>query len=152
MDCGSQGGKQKTESDIRKAVSMSIGMARCLSDAVSILCDCFLARANDMDSDPLWKRFYTVQMCSYLIAKKNLDVSEPEGDMVHDLIRDTWLGIRDYMENSAFGPVSNPDKWFRTIRIDFPVDPFDSCCSFFRGELHLVCQNDTDKKAQTKTV
>ena len=91
-------------------------------------------------------------MCSYLISKTNLDVSEPEGDMVHDLIRDTWLEIKDYMENSAFGPVSNPDKWFRTIRIDFPVDPFDSCCSFFRGEMHLVCQNDTDKKAKTKTV
>ena len=152
MDCGSQGGKQKTESDIRKAVSMSIGMARCLSDAVSILCDCFLARANDMDSDPLWKRFYTVQMCSYLIAKKNLDVSEPEGDMVHDLIRDTWLDVKDYMENSKFGPVSNVEQWFRTIRIDFPVDPFDPCCSFFRPQLQLVCQNGTEKQGKAGTV
>ena len=143
---------EKTQRECMERIQSSLKRAECVRNAIEILCACFLARANDNDSDPLWKRFYNIQMCSYLISKKNLDVSEPEGDMVHDLIRDTWLEIKDYMENSAFGPVSNPDKWFRTIRIDFPVDPFDSCCSFFRGEMHLVCQNDTDKKAQAKTV
>ncbi|MBP5756258.1 MAG: hypothetical protein J6W39_01590, partial [Spirochaetales bacterium] len=52
------------------------------SRSLGILCDCFLARANDCDEDPLWKKFYRIQMSIYLIAKKNLEISEPEGDMV----------------------------------------------------------------------
>ena len=143
---------EKTQKDSLRCIRMSVKRAECIRNAVDILCACFLARANDNDSDPLWKRFYNIQMCSYLISKKNLNVSEPEGDMIHDLIRDTWLEIRDYMENSAFGPVSNPDKWFRTIRIDFPVDTFDPSCSFFRSEMRLVCQNDTETVEKTKTV
>ena len=115
--------------------------------------ECFLMRAKDNDEDPLWRRFYRIQMSSYLCCKKNLEVSAPEGDMVHDLIRGVWEDdVKDYMENSKFGPVSNVEQWFRTIRIDFPVDPFDPCCSFFRPRLQLVCQNGTEKQGKAGTV
>ena len=72
-----------------------------MRDALLTLCDCFLARAHDNDEDPLWKRFYSIQMSSYLISKRNMEVSAPEGDMVHDLIRDTWQNLKDDIENIA---------------------------------------------------
>ena len=117
--------------------------------AVETLCECFLMRAKDNDEDPLWRRFYRIQMSSYLCCKKNLEVSAPEGDMVHDLIRGVWEDdVKDYMENSKFGPISNVDQWFRTIRIDFPVDPFDPDCAFFNGNeapmVFSLCQKDTE--------
>ncbi len=125
-------------------------------DALEVLCQCFLVRANDNDEDPMWHRFYRVQMCSYLITKRNLSVTPPEGDMVHDLIRDTWTDVREYMENSQFGPISNVDQWFKTIHIDFPVDPFDTDCTFFELEngegLFRMCQNDAKKLLKDRTV
>ena len=126
-----------------------------MRNALLTLCDCFLVRAKDNDEDPLWKRFYSIQMTSYLVSKRNLDVSAPEGDMVHDLIRDTWEDLKKSMQVSQFGPISNVDQWFRNIRIDFPVDPFDPKCTFFRQEIYYlspsVGQNAT-KKADTAKV
>ena len=123
-----------------------------LSKALSMLCDCFLARAHDEDEDPLWKKFYRIQMSSYLVSKRNLEVSAPEGDMVHDLIRDSWAEVKDYMQNSKFGPVSNVDQWFKTIRIDFPIDVFDPSCTFFRQEVYVMGQKDTKKEDLGQTV
>lgn len=119
--------------------------------AMETLCRCFLLRAKDNDEDPLWLRFYRIQMSSYLCCKKNLEISAPEGDMVHDLIRCVWEDdVKDYMENSKFGPISNVDQWFKTIRIDFPVDPFDPACTFFSGCLGTasmsLCQKDAQKE------
>ena len=137
--------KSNTEKEI--AIIRHLEQLRC---AMNMLCECFLVRAKDMDEDPLWRKFYRIQMSSYLCAKRNLDVSAPEGDMVHDLIRCVWEDdVKDYMENSKFGPISNVDQWFRTIRIDFPLDPFDPDCAFFSANagpmVFSLCQKDTEK-------
>ena len=127
-----------------------------MRDALLTLCDCFLVRAKDNDDDPLWKRFYNIQMISYLVSKRNLDVSAPEGDMVHDLIRDTWQSVKSSMQTSQFGPISNVDQWFKTIRIDFPIDPFDPKCTFFHQEIYYLSprmgQNATKKPDAPKAV
>ena len=127
-----------------------------MRNALLTLCDCFLVRARDNDEDPLWKRFYSIQMTSYLVSKRNLDVSAPEGDMVHDLIRDTWQELKKSMQTSQFGTISNVDQWFKTIRIDFPIDPFDPKCTFFRQEIYYlnpsVGQNATKKPDTAKAV
>ena len=126
-----------------------------MRDALLTLCDCFLVRAKDNDDDPLWKRFYNIQMTSYLVSKRNLDVSAPEGDMVHDLIRDTWQSVKTSMQTSQFGPISNVDQWFKTIRIDFPIDPFDPECTFFHQEIYYLSprmgQNASKKPDTPKT-
>ena len=126
-----------------------------MRDALLTLCDCFLVRAKDNDDDPLWKRFYNIQMTSYLVSKRNLDVSAPEGDMVHDLIRDTWQSVKTSMQTSQFGPISNVDQWFKTIRIDFPIDPFDPKCTFFHQEIYYLSprmgQNASKKPDTSKT-
>lgn len=138
---------------------MDKDVIRCMKtmrDALLTLCDCFLVRAKDNDDDPLWKRFYSIQMSSYLISKRNLEVSAPEGDMVHDLIRDTWQNLKDEIETSQFGPISNVDQWFKTIRIDFPVDPFDEKCTFFHQKIYYFSpsmgQKDTNKDDTSKAV
>ena len=127
-----------------------------MRNALLSLCDCFLVRAKDNDDDPLWKRFYNIQMTSYLVSKRNLDVSAPEGDMVHDLIRDTWQSVKSSMQTSQFGPISNVDQWFKTIRIDFPIDPFDPKCTFFHQEIYYLSpcmgQNATKKPDAPKAV
>ena len=121
-----------------------------MRDALLTLCDCFLVRAKDNDDDPLWKRFYNIQMTSYLVSKRNLRVSAPEGDMVHDLIRDTWQEVKSSMQTSQFGPISNVDQWFKTIRIDFPIDPFDPKCTFFHQEIYYF-NPSMGQKATKKT-
>ena len=75
-------------------------------------------------------------------------VNPGEGDhMTDEKIREF---VKDYMENSKFGPISNVDQWFKTIRIDFPVDPFDPACTFFSGCLGTasmsLCQKDAQKE------
>ncbi len=152
MNCGDMQSFNDRVASISGVIKRMKGM-RC---ALDTLCECFLVRANDDDRDPLWQRFYRIQMCSYLISKKDLSVTPPEGDMVHDLIRDTWLDVRDYMENSMFGPVSNVEQWFKTIHIDFPVDAFDPDCTFFDQSLgdkvFLMGQNDPKKQVKNLTV
>jgi len=90
--------------------------------ALCALCDSFLVRSGDSDKDPRWIKFYEIQMSMYLLGKKSLEVSPPEGDMVHDLIKDVWTGVRTYIEKTPFGPIENLDQWFKTIKIDFPID------------------------------
>lgn len=102
--------------------------------ALYALCDSFLMRSGDSDDDPRWVRFYEIQMSMYLLGKKNLEVSPPEGDMVHDLIRDVWEDVRSYMDSTPFGPIENQDQWFRTIRVDFPWD----------GGTSISCESNND--------
>ena len=147
MDCSDKSKSRKEFDETVRHISAVVRQMEKLRSAMNTLCECFLLRANDNDDDPLWRRFYTIQMSSYLCSKKNLEVSAPEGDMVHDLIRCVWEeDVKDYMNNSKFGPISNVDQWFRTIRIDFPMDPFDPCCAFFHGKLtdgtFSLCQKD----------
>ena len=145
------------KSNDRKEFNEVLRHLESLRCAMETLCECFLMRAKDNDEDPLWRRFYRIQMSSYLCCKKNLEVSAPEGDMVHDLIRGVWEDdVKDYMENSKFGPISNVDQWFKTIRIDFPVDPFDPECTFFRGPFgpvpFMLCQKDAQKEVPVEAV
>ena len=145
------------KSNDRKEFDEVLRHLESLRCAMETLCECFLMRAKDNDEDPLWRRFYRIQMSSYLCCTKNLEVSAPEGDMVHDLIRGVWEDdVKDYMENSKFGPISNVDQWFKTIRIDFPVDPFDPECAFFRGSFGpaalTLCQKDAQKEVPAEAV
>lgn len=119
---------------------LRVGMIR---TALDVLCESFLVRAKDFDEDPLWKSFYHIQMSSYIIRKKSLEIAAPEGDMIHDLIKDAWTEVKSYMDNSAFGPVQNVENWFRTIRIDFPVDLNDPIFVTEQSCENKVCQNDT---------
>lgn len=120
--------------DIDRLSSMvhKVGMVRA---ALDMLCESFLVRCGDPDEDPLWKAFFRIQMSAYMRAKRSFDMERTECDMIHDLIRDTWTEVKLYMDSSSFGPIENPEQWFRTIEITFPVDDLEM-------EKHKMCQND----------
>lgn len=104
-------------------ISHSFITAGDIVDALACLCNSFFIRSNSEDFDPLWMDFYKIQMSIYILGKKNLKISLPEGDMVYDLIRDKWEEIVEDLTNSPFGPIKNPHEWFKTIQIDFPFVP-----------------------------
>jgi len=118
--------------------ALVIKRASMVKAALCALCDSFLVRSGDRDDDPRWIRFYEIQMSSYLLCKKKLEVTPPEGDMVHDLIKDVWSGVREYMDKTPFGPIENMDKWFGTIQIDFPIDEKTSLESLEEFENYLI--------------
>lgn len=138
---------QSTKNEIPSPNASATKQLQSLTLRLADLCTCFLLRAHDSDPDPLWHTFYNIQMTSYLIAKRNLAISNPEGDMVHDLIRDTWLQLRSTLKSSKFYKSTNPEQLFKTIQIDFPLDPFDLECTFCTKKVYLLCQNDTKNKA-----
>ena len=152
MDFENENKDIEIDSCVKKNLSEVLKYMEAMRVSLDALCRCFLIRAKDEDKDPLWKRFYSIQMSSYLVSKKSLKISESEGDMIYDLIRDTWLDIKDYMEKSRFGPISNVDQWFKTIKIDFPVDVFDPDCVSYSPGVFLLCQNDSKRKVKDKTV
>ena len=110
------------EKKVEKQRALVLKRMGLVGSALFALCDSFLVRAGDDDNDPMWIKFYEIQMSIYLLGKKNLEVTPPEGDMVHDLIKDVWTDVKAYMEKSPFGPIENVDQWFKTIQIDFPWD------------------------------
>mgnify|MGYP004449211057 FL=1 len=114
-----------TSEDCKKIIRQ-VEMMRTTMD---ILCDSFLLRAHDCDDDPLWDCFFHTKMKAYFVAQNRLDISVPEGDMIHDLIRDAWIDVKNYINEQRFGKIANMEQWFRTIRLDFPID---------------MCQDDTN--------
>lgn len=93
----------------------------------SIRCwnDAFLVRGQDfeVDCDCEWKRFHDIQFAIYLLGKKRLCVSLSEGDMIHDMIRNTWEALQEDIASSEF-PFIPDDRcaWYKTVEIDFPWD------------------------------
>ncbi len=82
-----------------------------------------LAVMSDDDSDPLWHRFYRIQMAQYLLGQKNLQFDLEPVQIVYNLIQQNWAALKEYMDNSLL-PVKNFDNVFKMISIDFPVDRF----------------------------
>ncbi len=131
----------------RALVLKRMGLVR---SALFALCDSFLVRAGDDDTDPMWIKFYEIQMSIYLLGKKNLEVSPPEGDMVHDLIKDVWGDVKSYMEKSPFGPVENVDQLFKTIQIDFPWDVLVSQSDLGQFDLGQPALGQSDPEMEKK--
>ena len=75
MDCVTNSKSRKEFDETVRHISAVVRQMERLRSAMSTLCECFLARAKDDDDDPLWHRFYTIQMSTYLCSKKNLEVS-----------------------------------------------------------------------------
>ena len=82
-----------------------------------------LAIMDDEDSDPLWHRFYRIQMANYLLGQDNFRFDLGPVTVVYNMISDSWLKLKDYMDNSSL-PVRDFDNVFKMVTIDFPVDRF----------------------------
>lgn len=82
-----------------------------------------LAVMDDEDTDPLWHRFYRIQMAQYLLGQENLQFDLEPAEVVYNLIQKNWEELKEYIDTSLL-PVKNFDNLFKTISIDFPVDKF----------------------------
>ena len=75
-----------------------------------------------------FKAFFRYQLATYLSLKKNYTLALPEGDMVSDLILDTYEEFEEDVESSMI-PISNEGRvnMLLDIRIQFPCqnDPCD---------------------------
>ncbi len=94
---------------------------RCFNDA-------FFVRGHEPDCccDNEWKRFHDIQFSIYLLGKKRLCISLPEGDMIHDIIHMKWLEIQQDLQHSPFGfATENTSEWYKTVKIDFPWELCD---------------------------
>lgn len=95
--------------------------------AFRLLCDGFYLRVHkEFDIDLEFYQFFMYQFARYLVGKKRFTVSLPEGDMIADLILETYQSFQESIEDSPFN-LESEGIWnlLKGIRIDFP------------------CQNDT---------
>lgn len=92
-----------------------------LPEIINAYSKLILAIEEDVDDDPLWNRFYQIQMASYFLSKKNLEFRLAEAEHAYNRILNCWVELRDYLDNASF-PINNIDNIFKSIDIDMPSD------------------------------
>lgn len=80
-----------------------------------------LAVMNDIDEDPLWRRFYQLQITEYLLSKKDFKFELDEAEKAYSLIVNTWTDLKGYLKAPVF-PVNDIDNIFKSVLIEFPFD------------------------------
>lgn len=80
-----------------------------------------LAIMNDTDEDPLWRRFYQIQMTEYFLSKKDFKFEIEEAQDTYNLIVKTWTDLKKYIDKPTL-PINNLDNIFKTVSISFPID------------------------------
>ena len=102
---------------------------RILKDIFDRYASIFLPRlGNKCPKCEEFRAFFRYQLATYLSMKKNYTLALPEGDMVSDLILDTYEEFEEDLSSSQI-PVSNEGRvnMLLDIRIQFPChnDPFE---------------------------
>lgn len=90
---------------------------------LSVYSNLILSIMDDNDFDPLWLRFYQLQMGMYLLSKKNLEFHLHEAQHAYDLIAEAWTDLKTYIEKPIF-PIADIDNIFKGVCIDFPTDEY----------------------------
>lgn len=80
--------------------------------------DLILAIENDENEDPLWQRFYQIQMAIYLLTHYQPSIHLSHARDAYHKIYKTWDDLNNYLSNPKI-PVNNIDNLFKTIHIDF---------------------------------
>ena len=102
---------------------------RILKDIFDRYASIFLPRlGNKCPKCEEFRAFFRYQLATYLSMKKNYTLALPEGDMVSDLILDTYEEFEEDLSSSQI-PISNEGRvnMLLEIRIQFPCqnDPFE---------------------------
>lgn len=111
-------------------------MAGRFEDAYNDYCNAFLDRLEVL-SDPVeFIFFYKNQLLKYLNLKNRVFLSLPEGDMVSDLIKESYDEFVSDMDSSPFCTTAKGrERLLMNMKIVFPVqndteeDDFDSIVS-----------------------
>ncbi|MDD5973065.1 MAG: hypothetical protein PUC01_05070 [Spirochaetales bacterium] len=100
-------------------------------EAVKLYTRTFFIRCADNFQDLVFCDFFALQFLKYIKTKKQLIMSLPEGDMVSDLIKDTYLNLLCDIEDSVFNITSSGKKnILKNIEIHFPCQNDTKCSSF----------------------
>lgn len=89
-----------------------------LPDLINDYCNLILAIENDANQDPLWQRFYQIQMAIYILSRETDKLVLENSVKAYQKINRAWDNLNDYFSNSVFH-INNIDNLFKTIRIDF---------------------------------
>lgn len=85
-------------------------------------CDTFLLRNIELESlNDEFLEFFKIQFIIYLLGKKKIKIALSEGDMIFDLIEDSFNEIKEEIEDSPFAILDeNRRSFYKTVEIDFP--------------------------------
>ena len=94
-------------------------------------CAFYLRCTDEETNNPSFSSFFAYQFCRYLSLKKRIIMSLPEGDMISDLIKSTYLDLSDEIENSMF-QITEEGRYaiLKNARITFPGQNDPKCSSF----------------------
>lgn len=92
-----------------------------LAAAFESYVNAFLSRLDGIDLTLEFVSFYRYQLLSYLKAKPVFILSLPEGDMISDLIKDSYESFLSALEASPFNVTGEGKKnLLESVRISFP--------------------------------
>ncbi len=98
-----------------------------LVKGLDCFCDTFLLRNIELESlNDEFLEFFKIQFIIYLLGKKKIKIALSEGDMIFDLIEDSFNEIREDIADSPFIILNeNKRDFYKTVEIDFPWMVFD---------------------------
>lgn len=97
-----------------------------LLEALHCMVEAFMARCGETHSpDPLWLDFYQRQFKRYLVGKRRLCCSLPEGDMIHDYLKDRYEQIRSDLKSSEIPFKGDITAFLDSRNVDFPYVEID---------------------------
>lgn len=117
--------KQMAQSYLRLA--RQYARQRKALEALDCYVSCFMARFGELLSSPddMWDTFFRHQFSRYLVSKPALWCSLPEGDMVHDYLKDRYIELRRSIASSQIPFKGNIRLWLDDQRMDFPSFSFE---------------------------
>ena len=98
-----------------------------LVKGLDCFCDTFLLRNMELESiNDEFLEFFKIQFIIYLLGKKRIKVALSEGDMIFDLIEDTFKELKKDIEDSPFMiQKENMRSFYKNVEIDFPWMMFE---------------------------
>ena len=100
-------------------------------EAVKLYTRTFFIRCSDNFQDMSFLDFFAHHFLRYISSKKQIIMSLPEGDMISDLIKETYLNLISDVETSVFNITNDGLKNIcDNIEIAFPSQNDTKCSSF----------------------
>ena len=98
-----------------------------LVKGLECFCDTFLLRNMELESiNDEFLEFFKIQFIIYLLGKKRIKIALSEGDMIFDLIEDTFKELKKDIEDSPFMiQKENMRSFYKNVEIDFPWMMFE---------------------------
>lgn len=90
----------------------------CIPQLLEKFSNLILCLSQDENQDPLWQRFYQIQMASFILGSKTMQFEIEEAIRAYELISDKWDELEIFFEKTPF-PVKNYDNIFKQVFIDF---------------------------------